>query len=83
MHVADADVAAAGGLLLRRGEEIRHEDRRPGGEHDLVRGEHLAAHLEVHVRALLGLEEAAEIRGQAGHGDGGAQRPHGRWRRRA
>ena len=57
-----------------------HEDRRPGGEHELVRGEHLAAHLEVHVRALLGLEEAAEIRGQAGHGDGGAQR---RWRRPA
>ena len=82
MHVADADVAAAGGLL-GWAEEILHEDRRPGGEHELVRGEHLAAHLEVHVRALLGLEEAAEIRGQAGHGDGGAQRPHGRWRRRA
>ena len=32
---------------------------------------------------LLGLEEAAEICGQAGHGDGGAQRPHGRWRRSA
>ena len=74
VHVVDAHVAR--GLLLGRAEELLPEHRRPGGEHQLVRGEHLTAHLELHVRAdgavrrrrRRRLQEAGKGRGQVGHG---------------
>jgi len=75
------------GRLLHLPKELRHEHRRPSGEHGPVRGEALLADLERDVRSYLGLEEArgacacaclmAARRRPAGDAAGADRRPDG------
>ncbi|BAF26565.1 Os10g0427700 [Oryza sativa Japonica Group] len=56
--------------LLHRAVERRPEHRRPRREHAPVRGERLAADLKHHIRALLGLQQVAELLVHVGRGHG-------------
>ena len=72
LHVVDTDRLPVVVTARRhRAEELRHEHRRPGGEHAPVRRECLVADLDRDVRPMSAREEAAEmpVHDRRWHGD--------------